>query len=123
MSFFACRISAPASRSFGTVSTSQATIAPRIDETIAVPIRSARPRKASLPPAEFADERDELRRAAVFDLHARPDASYARQPLISHGTDWQDHAPRSRHLLHERLRHFRRRRGDDDPIERRLIRP
>src|SRR6185369_16074151 len=118
MSFFACRINAPASRSFGTVSTSHTTTAPRIEETIAVPIRSARPRMASLLPAELADERDELRGAAVLDLNARSDARHARQALIADRADRQDHTSGARHLLHQRLGHFRRRRGDDDAVER-----
>ena len=45
-----------------------------------------------LPPAEPADQRDELRGAAILDLHARPDARDAGQALIAGRAD-RDHHP------------------------------
>src|SRR5205085_8797305 len=74
-------------------------------------------------PAEAADERYELGASAVFDLHARAGARHACESLISGGADRNDELARARELLHERLRYRRRGSGDDDAIERRLIRP
>src|SRR4051794_24769067 len=94
-SFRALLSIAPACKSFGTVSTSQATTAPRSEETMAVRMSRLRARtdgdvqerRQLLFPAEFADQRHELRGAAVFDLDTRPDAHHARKALIARLAD------------------------------------
>src|SRR5437762_5103765 len=124
MSRLACFISAAASRSFGTVRTRYAATPPRIADTIAVKRRSVRTFMARLLlPAEFSDERHELRRSAVFDAPLRADARHAREPLRSAFADRHDELARSFQLLQQRLRNLGSRGGDDDSIERRLIRP
>src|SRR5947209_4719847 len=108
--------------SFGTVRTRYATMAPRIAETIAVTISSPRAR-ISLLPAEAADERDELGRAAVLDPPLRSDPCDERQTLGPFRPDRDHQLAGTLELLEQRLGHFRRRGGDDDAVERRLVRP
>src|SRR4051794_13021435 len=74
-------------------------------------------------PAEFSDQRYELRRTAVFDLNARPDAHHSRQPLIARLADRDDELPGPRQLFEQRLGHLGRCGRDDDAIERRLVGP
>src|SRR3954454_14898386 len=130
-SFRAALIIAPACRSLGTVSTNHATTAPRSEETMAVRMRKLRVRtdgyvqeqRQLLLPAELADQRHELRRAAVFDMDARPDTRYSRQPLVALGADRDDQLARSREVFEKGLRDFRRCRRDDDGSDRRLVGP
>ena len=68
--------------------------------------RRARPNCSGqlLLPAELSDQRNELRRAAVFDLYARPDAHHAREPLVAFGTDGDDQLAGPRELFEQQLR-------------------
>src|SRR5229473_6366055 len=74
-------------------------------------------------PTELPYQRHELGRAAVFDLQPGADAHDAGQALVAFRTDGDDELAGAGELLEERLGHLGSGGGDDDAIERRLVRP
>src|SRR4029453_11737144 len=79
-------------------------------------------RSSSLP-GVLADKLDEFALAAEPSLHLAADLLDHREGLIRNVPDRHHHAPALGELLEERRRHRRAARGDEDPVEGRLVGP